>query len=174
MNRNQLAGEIAQAAFLRGEFELRSGQTSSVYLDKYKFLARPNLLEALVEEAAKLVPAETEVVAGIELGGVVLATALSLHLGTPAAFVRTERKGYGTANIVEGAEIASRRVCLIEDIVTTGGQVAKSARVLREEGAIVEDVICAVDRSEGEHPKLDAEGLVLRAMFELAELPEPE
>ena len=146
---------MGEACRLTGTFTLRSGQVSTTYFDKYLFEADPALLRAVAEAAAPLIPADTEVLAGLELGGVPVATALSLTTGLPVAFVRQEAKQYGTAKLAEGADIAGRRVLIVEDIITTGGQVVLSARDLRERGASLVGALCVIDRSGGKHQLAD-------------------
>jgi orotate phosphoribosyltransferase len=154
----ELARRIGERCRLTGTFTLRSGRESSTYFDKYLFEADPGLLAAVAEQAAHLIPEGTEVLAGLELGGVPIATALSLATGLPAAFVRKEAKRYGTARLAEGAPIDGRRVLVVEDVITTGGQVAASTADLRAGGAHVASVLCIIDRSGGDHPQLDSIG----------------
>ncbi|MDQ4090101.1 MAG: orotate phosphoribosyltransferase [Actinomycetota bacterium] len=160
----ELARRVGEACRLTGTFTLRSGQVSTTYFDKYLFEADPALLRAVAEAAAPLIPADTEVLAGLELGGVPVATALSLTTGLPVAFVRKEAKKYGTAKLAEGADIDGRRVLIVEDIVTTGGQVVLSARDLRKRGATLVAALCVIDRSAGAH-QLAAEDLDLISLF---------
>lgn len=159
-----------ERCLLRGEFHLRSGQVADVYFDKYLFEAQPDLLDAVTQRLVPLIPTGTEVLAGLELGGVPVATALSLATGLPAAFVRKEAKTYGTAKLAEGATVEGRRVLVVEDVITTGGQVALSTRQLRELGADIGDVLCVLDRSDGNHRLLDEAGLSLTALFTRADL----
>lgn len=121
MNREQLAKEIYNTSHLTGEFKLRSGKTSDQYFDKYLFESNPTLLAEVAEQLAPLVPEGTEVLAGLEMGGIPIATALSLKTGIPAVFVRKKAKEYGTCKLAEGMDIEDKRVCIIEDVVTTGG-----------------------------------------------------
>lgn len=165
-----LAARIGELCRLTGDFTLRSGQVASTYFDKYLFEADPELLGAIAIHMAKLVPDTTEVVAGLELGGVPVATAISLVTGIPAAFVRKEAKTYGTAKLAEGADVAGRQVLIIEDVITTGGQAAISAAQLRDRGATVDTVLCVVDRSGADHPSLDALNLSVRSLFSSDEL----
>jgi orotate phosphoribosyltransferase len=164
-----LALRIGEACRLTGTFTLRSGQVSTTYFDKYLFEADPGLLRAVAAAAVHLIPPGTEVLAGLELGGVPVAIALSLATGLPAAFVRKEAKKYGTAKLAEGADIAGRRVLIVEDIVTTGGQVVLSARDLRERGAELVGALCVIERSDGAH-QLAAENLDLISLFTAADL----
>ena len=110
MDKSELARRVVEVALRRGEFKLRSGQTSNVYFDKYQFEANPVLLREIARQLAPLVPKDTEVLAGLELGGVPIATALSFETGLPTAFVRKERKTYGTCLIAEGAALRGKRV----------------------------------------------------------------
>ena len=159
-----LARRVGETCRLTGTFTLRSGQVSTTYFDKYLFEADPVLLAAVAQAATALIPAGTEVLAGLELGGVPVATALSLATGLPVAFVRKEAKQYGTAKLAEGADIEGRRVLIVEDIVTTGGQVVLSARDLQERGASLVAALCIIDRSGGAHQLADA-GLQLLSLF---------
>lgn len=166
----ELARLVGERCRLTGEFELRSGQTATTYFDKYRFEGDPAVLGRIAERMVPLIPDHIEVLAGLELGGVPVATALSLATGLPAAFVRKEAKSYGTARLAEGADIAGRRVLVIEDVITTGGQVVESATELRALGAHVDTVLCVIDRSEGDHARLDAIGVSVVALFRGDEL----
>lgn len=165
-----LARRVADRCRLTGTFTLRSGQTATTYFDKYLFEGDPAVLRAVAQQMAPLVPAGTEVLAGLELGGVPVATALSLATGLPAAFVRKAPKSYGTAKLAEGTEIAGKQVLVVEDVITTGGQVVVSTGDLRQRGAHVTDVLCVIDRSGGDHAKLDAVSLRVRGLFTDADL----
>lgn len=149
LTKKELAHRIAEIATLEGEFTLRSGQVSNRYFDKYRFEGTPSLLKPLAREMARLLPSDTEIVAGLELGGVPLATAISLETGLPAAFVRKEAKTYGTCRAIEGQDVAGRRVTFIEDVITTGGAVADAYGLAKDEGADVLAVVCAIWRGDG-------------------------
>lgn len=169
MDHDQLAATIGAACRLTGEFRLRSGQTSTTYFDKYLFEADPDLLAAIAEHAVALIPSDTEVLAGLELGGVPVATALSLRTGLPLALVRKKAKEYGTMKLAEGAEVAGRRVLVVEDVITTGGQVVLSVEELRARSAVADDVLCIIDRSQN-HDLLNGAGIGVRSLFTGAEL----
>lgn len=166
----ELARLISERCRLTGLFTLRSGRESPIYFDKYLFEADPALLGQVAHQAAQLIPKDTEVLAGLELGGVPVATALSLATGLPAAFVRKEAKTYGTAQLAEGAQIDGKRTLVIEDVITTGGQVALSTADLRSRGALVEAVLCIIDRSGGNHSQLDAMGCRVISLLKEEEL----
>ncbi len=168
-SRPSLARRVGSACRLSGVFTLRSGQTATTYFDKYLFESDPQLLDAVARAAQPLIPHETEVLAGLELGGVPIATALSLVTGLPVAFVRKQAKTYGTAKLAEGADVTAKRTLIVEDVITTGGQVVASARELSERGAELVGVLCVSDRSEGEHV-LDEAGLSLMSLFKASDL----
>jgi orotate phosphoribosyltransferase len=157
-----------------GRFVLRSGRVADEYFDKYQFEADPVLLDELAERMALLVPAGTEVLAGLEMGGIAVVTALGRHAGLPCAFVRKAAKAYGTARLVEGAEIAGRSVLVVEDVVTSGGQIAISTRQMRGLGGRIEHAICVIDRQEGGAEALAADGIALRALLTREDLSEIE
>jgi orotate phosphoribosyltransferase len=168
--KHELAKRVAALCRLEGDFMLRSGQTATTYFDKYRFEAEPETLALVASQMAGLVPSGTEILAGLELGGVPVATALSLNTGIPAAFVRKVAKPYGTARLAEGSEISGRRVLVVEDVITTGGQVVASTEELRRLGAVVEAVLCVIDRSGGDHSRLDSIGLETVALFRAGDL----
>jgi len=170
MNRSDLARAILEVAWLRGRFVLRSGAESDEYFDKYRFEADPRLLGRIADELAARLPEGVEVLAGLELGGVPLATVLAQRAGLPVAFVRKEAKAYGTRRLAEGAEVRGRRVVVVEDVVTSGGQVVESCAELRRLGAEVEHVLCVIDREAGGSDNLRQQGLSLTALFTLSEL----
>lgn len=170
MTRERLARRIRAESQLSGHFVLRSGATSDVYFDKYLFEADPPLLWDIAEAMAPLVPDDVDVLAGLELGGVPLATVLSQVTGRPARFVRKEAKPYGTMRLAEGGDIEGVRLLVIEDVVTSGGQVRASVAELRARGAIVEQVLCVIDREQGGADNLAADDLKLIALFTASEL----
>jgi orotate phosphoribosyltransferase len=170
LDRMQLAAEISELCRLEGEFILRSGRVANHYFDKYLFEADPRLLSAIASHLEPLIPSDTEVLAGLELGGVPLAVVLSSRTSLPVCFVRKQAKKYGTARLAEGAEVEGRKVLVIEDVVTTGGQVALSTQDLRDRGAKITTALCAIDRRDGGPTPLDDAHLELLALFTADEL----
>ncbi|KRF18021.1 orotate phosphoribosyltransferase [Nocardioides sp. Soil797] len=165
-----LARDIDACCRLTGEFTLRSGQVSNEYFDKYLFESDPALLARVADRMIELVPEGTELLGGLELGGIPIVTALSMRVELPALFVRKKAKEYGTCKLAEGPAVEGRRVTLVEDVITTGGAVRDATNALRAAGAIVEVVVCAIDRSpEGVNPLADVE-LEVRPVLTKAEL----
>jgi len=165
-----LAADIDAVCRLTGQFTLRSGQQATEYFDKYLFEADPRLLLRVAREIVGLLPDGTDLLGGLELGGVPIATMVSSLTGRPALFVRKSAKEYGTCKLAEGPDVAGRRVTLIEDVITTGGAVRDATRALRAAGAEVEVVVCAIDRSPaGQNPLADV-GLEVRPVLTKAEL----
>jgi len=160
-----LAKAIFAASHLTGTFRLRSGIEATEYFDKYLFESNPQLLVWIASEMAKLVPADTEILAGLEMGGIPVVTALSRETGIPAAFVRKERKTYGTCKIAEGPDLSGKRVTVVEDVVTKGGAVVDAVKNLRDDGAIVAIALCVVDREQGGREALTEVGMELRSLF---------
>jgi orotate phosphoribosyltransferase len=165
-----LARDIDNRCRLSGTFQLRSGQTVTEYFDKYLFESDPRLLRRVAEAMRPLVPPDTELLGGLELGGVPLATMISSVTGIPALFVRKKAKEYGTRRLAEGADVVGRRITLIEDIVTTGGAARDATSALRADGATVSTVVCAIDRSESPGRALTDVGLNTLTVFTRADL----
>jgi orotate phosphoribosyltransferase len=170
MQRSELAKRIYDAAHLTGEFTLRSGAVSNEYFDKYRFEADPGLLHSIAVAMAPMVPLGISALAGLELGGVPLATMLSQVTGLPVRFVRKEAKTYGTCQLAEGGDLAGLHVLIVEDVVTSGGAVLDAVGALRERGAVAERVVCVIDRESGGTEKLAKQGLELDALFTMTEL----
>lgn len=170
MDNAQLASTIASVATLHGEFRLRSGAVATTYFDKYRFESDPALLSALAEALSSLVPSGVDVLAGLELGGIPLVTALSLHTGLPALFVRKRAKDYGTCRLAEGGEVVGRRLLVVEDVVTSGGQLIASCEELRARGGIVAHALCVIDRQAGGKEALAERGIELLSLFTKSDL----
>jgi orotate phosphoribosyltransferase len=169
----ELARLLREHAYLEGDFVLRSGRRSSYYLDKYRFETQPALLGALGERIAAGVretAPEAARLAGPELGAVALAAAASLASGLPFLIVRKEAKGYGTERRVEGAFAAGEEVCLVEDVVTSGGAAAEAVEALRNAGLTCRTAVCVVDREEGGVDALARRGVRLHPLFRARDL----
>lgn len=170
MTRSELARRIYEVAHLTGNFVLRSGQVSHEYFDKYRFESDPVLLTAIAKEMARFVPPETTRLAGLEMGGIPLATALSIETGIPALFVRKEPKPYGTRQLAEGGPTTGEKLLIVEDVITSGGQVVISGQALEALGATIVGVVCAIDRESGGKERIAGAGWTLHSVFTKSEL----
>jgi orotate phosphoribosyltransferase len=170
MDHDTLARRIKEAAYLEGEFTLRSGRKSHYYLDKYRFETQPVILRALGERFSEFVGASTTLIAGAELGGVALAAATSLASDKPFVIVRNAKKDYGTSNLFEGVMRKEDSVLLVEDIATTGGQVLEAAKMILEFGARVERIVSVIDREEGARENIESAGFSFDSLFRKADL----
>jgi orotate phosphoribosyltransferase len=160
-----LARKVTGVAHLRGTFRLRSGVTSSEYFDKYRFEGDPIILREIAQQLAPRMPVSYEALAGLEMGGIPIATLLSQLTGKPALFIRKKAKDYGTCRFAEGGEVSGRHLLVVEDVVTSGGQIIESVAALRGEGAIIDDVVCVIDREAGGRENLLKAGLTLTSLF---------
>jgi orotate phosphoribosyltransferase len=173
VTRDELGALLVERALLEGDFVLRSGRTSSWYLDKYRFATEPEILRALGEcfsEAVHECEPDAVRLAGPALGAVPLAASASMASGLPFIIVRGEAKEYGTAKRIEGPFEPGELVCLLEDVVTSGGALAEVVSAVREEGLVVRHAVCVVDREEGGSDALARLGVRLRPLFHATEL----
>jgi orotate phosphoribosyltransferase len=170
---DELAAALVEHAYLEGDFLLRSGKRSRYYLDKYRFETRPELLRPIGERIAATVSehaADATRLAAPELGAVALATAASLASGLPFLIVRKEAKEYGTGKRLEGPYGDGECVCLVEDVVTSGGALVEAIDAVRAAGLVVHTAVCVVDREEGGADALARHAVRLRPLFRAGEL----
>jgi orotate phosphoribosyltransferase len=165
-----LAKRIYDTAHITGEFTLRSGAKSTEYFDKYLFEADPDLLKHIALAMVKLVPPGVDALAGLEMGGIPIATMLSQLTGLPALYVRKKAKEYGTCKIAEGGTVKGRKLLIVEDVVTSGGAILDAAKALRAEGAELAHVVCVIDRESGGPANLANADLILNPLFTMSEL----
>ena len=170
MTREQLIRRISEVALLRGEFTLRSGRKSKYYLDKYLFETQPDVLIELGRLFAARVTAGIDRIAGPELGAVALAAAASISSGKPFFIVRNQKKGYGGDKLVEGILKPGDTVLIVEDILTTGGQVLEAAKVIQAAGAKVAGICGVIDRLEGARENIESAGFKFDALFTTKDL----
>jgi orotate phosphoribosyltransferase len=170
MTREQLAARIAEVSLLRGEFTLRSGRKSNYYLDKYRFETQPDVLAELGKLLAAHVTPAVQRIAGAELGAVPLAAATSLASGKPFVIIRNQKKDYGTSNLVEGVLEPGETVLIVEDVLTTGGQVIEAARTLQQAGAQVHGIVAVIDREEGARQNIESAGFAYQSLFTTSDL----
>jgi orotate phosphoribosyltransferase len=170
MTREDLAKRISEVALLRGEFTLRSGRKSNFYLDKYLFETQPDILKELGTMFAQKVTSNIDRIAGAELGAVALAAVTAMACGKPFVIIRNQKKDYGTSKLVEGTLKPGDRVLIVEDVLTTGGQVLEAAKSLEEAGAKVERIVAVIDRLEGARANIEGAGYTFESLFTTKDL----
>ena len=161
----RLAQEIYDVCHLTGRFVLRSGRVTNEYFDKYQLSAKSGLLYQITKGMASLVPEDVEVIAGLEMGAIPVVTMLAHHTGLPSAFVRKQAKPHGTARLAEGTLIENKNVLVIEDVVTSGGQIVLSTADMRALGAKISSALVIIDRQDGGAKALQEIGVSLISLF---------
>jgi orotate phosphoribosyltransferase len=170
---DELGRRLVDVALLEGDFTLRSGRRSRWYLDKYRFETDPELLRALGERLAAAIRAsepDTVRIAGPALGAVALAASAAMASGLPFIIVRGETKEYATGNRIEGPHEPGELVCLVEDVVTSGGALCEAVEAVRAAGLVVRHAVCVVDREEGGADALARVGVRLAALYRAGDL----
>jgi orotate phosphoribosyltransferase len=170
MNDQALIQRICDAALLRGTFTLRSGRVSSYYLDKYLFETQPDILAELGRRFADRTEDGVDRLAGAELGGIPLVAAAAMATGKPCVLVRNQKKEYGTAKQLEGQLEEGDKVMIVEDVVTSGGQVLESASILKQAGAEIVKIVAVIDREEGGRENIESAGYRFEALFTKTDL----
>ena len=151
-----------------GDFRLTSGRRSKFYVNLKLAATRPQILERIASEMAQLLPDKVEVIAGMELGAVPLAVALSLKTGLPYVMIRKGERVHGTGSRIEGELLGN--VIVVEDVATSGGSLVDAAEVIRRAGATVERAIVVVDREEGAEEALRAVDIELLPLVRIGSL----
>ncbi|ARU28793.1 orotate phosphoribosyltransferase [Cellvibrio sp. PSBB006] len=165
-----IPSRIRNCAKLSGTFTLRSGKVSDTYFDKYRFEAEPTLLHDICQAMTKLIPAGTEVLAGLEMGGIPIVTVLSQVTGIPSAFIRKEAKAYGTCQYAEGTPLQGKKFILVEDVVSSGGAIIDALALLRADGLNPLCAVCVIDRETGGKETLAEAGLELKALHTFSQI----
>ena len=160
-----LAQSIKTVSELKGQFTLRSGMVSNTYFDKYQFESDPKLLKQIAEAMSVLIPSNTDILCGLEMGGIPIVTMLSQISGLPSAFIRKAAKSYGTCRYAEGPNLANRQLLIVEDVVSSGGAIIEAASKMKADGLYVESAICVIDRQTGGSEKLAEHGIKLKALL---------
>jgi len=167
---SDLAKRVRDTSKLAGEFTLRSGVVSDTYFDKYLFESDPSLLKAICEKMSKLVPSETEILAGLEMGGIPVVTMLSQVTGIPSAFIRKSAKEYGTCKYAEGPALNGKNITIIEDVVSSGGAIIEALDKMKTDGITPVSIICVIDRQTGGFENLEKAGYKLLSVFKMSEI----
>ncbi len=156
-------------AFKTGEFTLTSGKKSNFYVDIKQASTKPKILREIGKCMAEHLKGE-ERIAGMELGAVPLAVALSLETNLPYLIIRKVERKHGTGKLIEGEMKKDDKIILVEDVTTTGLSLLKAAEIIRQEGGKVERALVVVDREEGASDLLKEHGLELVPIVKVSEM----
>lgn len=158
-------------AIKEGNFTLKSGQTSSVYVDLRLVISYPHLLSEMGDLLAeKIKGLNCDLIVGVPYTALFFATSLSLKSGLPMIMRRKEKKAYGTQKQIEGNYLSGQKVLIVEDVVTTGSSILETAEDLIQEGLIVKDIVAVLERSATANKLLEARGYRLHSLFDLETL----
>jgi orotate phosphoribosyltransferase len=150
-----------------GEFTLASGAKSTYYIDVKSAVTHPDLLAAVASEVVRAY--DFDVIAGVAVGGVPLAVAVSLVSQKPYAIIRPAEKGHGKKDLIIG-EVRGKNVLLIEDVTTSGGSAFYGIETLRAAGARADRVVTVVDREQGAGEMLKEHGVEIIPLVRVSEL----
>ena len=153
-----------------GDFTLTSGKKSKFYVDMKLASTEPDILSCIAKEFAKHLSKKIDFIAGMELGAVPLAVALSLETGLPYSMIRKEAREHGTGSRIEGP--SKGRAVLVDDVATTGGSNIESIKSLVDEGVEVLQVMVVVDREEGAAEKISPFNLDYKSLIKISDLVE--
>ena len=151
-----------------GKFTLTSGKVSSFYVDMKLASTNPGILKLIAKEFARHLPKNVDFIAGMELGAVPLAVALSLETGIPYSMIRKSERKHGTGSRIEGVSVG--KAVLVDDVATTGGSNIESVKALVDEGVDVAMVMVVVDREEGAQEKIAPFGINYKALIRISDL----
>ncbi|MCK5012965.1 MAG: orotate phosphoribosyltransferase [Candidatus Omnitrophica bacterium] len=171
--RNELVRALLDVDALEyGEFNLASGRKSNYYFNIKKAITDPRVLSIISKKVIENIPTllcHVDAIAGVEIGGVPIATAVSLDTGIPLIIVRKKSKGYGIGDSFIG-DVEGKRIVLVEDVTTTGSSVIKGIEKIRDNCGIVDTVITVADRDEGARHNLGILGVKLIMLVKHSDL----
>jgi uridine monophosphate synthetase len=167
-----LADELLAAGCIKfGDFTLKSGVQSPIYIDLRQIITYPKLLEQIgVAYLSLLKDLKFDRIAGLPYAAIPIATAISLAGSYPMIYPRKEVKTYGTKAEIEGEYHAGETVVVIDDLATTGGSKFEAIEKLTGVGLVVKDVVVLVDRQSGAKESLEQAGYSMHAVLTIGQL----
>jgi len=171
---NELKKALEECGALQfGDFTLASGAKSDYYIDIKRASTDPEILytmSQMMAEKIQMSEKRYDRIAGVVLGSVPLAAALSMATGIPYVMVRKEKKDHGTTKLIEGVLKTGDHVLVVEDVITSAGSSINAIGTLRNAGATVKDVISVIDRESGGSEALKNIGVTLTPLFRASDL----
>ncbi|MCX7840324.1 MAG: orotate phosphoribosyltransferase, partial [Anaerolineae bacterium] len=169
---SELARDLFTAGCIRfGDFVLKSGTRSPIYLDLRQLVSHPRILQRVARAYARVLRALTfDRLAGIPYAALPIATAIALEMNRPLIYPRREVKEYGTRASIEGVFAPGETVVVIDDLATTGESKIETIEKLTSVGLRVRDIVVLIDREQGARESLAQAGYALHAVVTLREL----
>jgi len=171
-SQESLANELLSAGCIQfGEFTLKSGLQSPIYIDLRRVIAYPKLLQQIAEAYLPVLgPLSFDRIAGLPYAAIPIATAISLAGNYPMIYPRKEAKSYGTKAEIEGEYHAGETVVVIDDLATTGGSKFEAIEKLTGAGLVVKDVVVLIDRQSGAKESLAQAGYSMHAVLTITQM----
>lgn len=172
MTKQELMLELYRIGVIKlGQFTLKSGQTSSVYVDLRRIISFPTILRSVADLMLESVKnASFDLICGIPYTALPIATSMSLSSHIPMVMRRKEKKDYGTKQMIEGVFQPQQTCLLVEDVITTGGSVLETAKDIQEAGLQIHDVVVLIDREQGGRDNLLAKNFRVHAVMTLSDI----
>lgn len=173
MPTNSLLLNLYQQQMIKfGDFVLKSGKHSPIYINLREMISYPSLLTAIADSMWEVLPkaSHPQRICGVPYSALTLATYLSIKHNVPMLLRRKEAKTYGTKQQIEGVYQAQDTCLIIEDVVTSGQSILETVHDLRAAGLHIDEVICFVDREQGAREHLLQHGIRLHAVWRLRDI----